>query len=295
MRVTFSMTYEKMMLNLNRKQEDTSRLSLMVGSGKRMSKPQEDPMAWSQAMDMKQGLREITAFNKNVDFAVGWNQTATSALNQLSDLLIKAREIGLSTTIADTADERAAQIESVGMIADQALGLANTQYNDLYIFSGKAVNTAPFSAGNLNYQGDTGAFEVRVGKGNRETINLDGESVFITDPTDPATNILKRLEALKSALQAGDMTEVQNQTAALETAQEHIGAKNSVVGARLSNMENQKSYLATLELDNKTQLSEVEDTDMVETITQLQQKRTVLEAALQVTAMIDDLNLARFL
>ena len=40
MRVTVSMTYQKMILNLNRKTEDTARLANMIATGKRIAKPQ---------------------------------------------------------------------------------------------------------------------------------------------------------------------------------------------------------------------------------------------------------------
>jgi len=66
----------------------------MIASGKRISKPQEDPQAWSQAMDLKQGLRETDAFQKNVDFAISWNQITVNALNGFSDLLDQAIQVG---------------------------------------------------------------------------------------------------------------------------------------------------------------------------------------------------------
>jgi flagellar hook-associated protein 3 FlgL len=292
MRVTFSMTYQKMMLNLNRLSTDSDRLSNMVASGKRLTTPQEDPLTWSQAMDVKQGLRELGTLQKNVDFATGWNQSTTNALNQFSDLLTKARETGLAANSTDSAEKRAAQVSTLDQISKQALALANTQYQDMYIFSGRSVSTAPFTEGDLDYQGDTENFEVRVGKNNRLKINMDGQEAFITDD---GSNILKELAALKTALESGDLTEVQNQTGALERAQEHIGAKNSVVGSRLSSLDDRSSSLSSLEIDNKTQLSGLEDTNMAEAITELQQKQTTLQAALQVTTMLDDLSLVNFL
>ena len=292
MRVTFSMTYQKTMNNYNRQSAEYSRLSTMVSSGKRMSKPQEDPLAWSQAMDMKQSMRELDAFQKNVDFAVGWNQVTTSALDQVSDLLIKARETGLGATSSDSAEKRASQISTLDQISKQVLTLANSTYQDLYVFSGSSISTAPFTEADLDYQGDTNDYAVRVGKNNRLKINTDGQEVFVTDD---GSNILKELAALKDALEAEDMEEVQNQTEALASAQEHITAKNAIVGTRLSSLDDRSSSLATLELDDQTRLSELEDTDMADAIIRLQKKQTVLQAALKVTAMLDGLSLVNYL
>jgi flagellar hook-associated protein 3 FlgL len=294
MRVTVSMTYQKMILNLNRKAEDADRLSTMIASNKRISKPQEDPQAWSQAMGLKQGLRELDAYQKNVDFAIAWNQTTVNALNSFSGLLDQA--IQVATAAIGNSEDRATQINTIDNISQQALALANTQYQDLYVFSGRKLSTAPFDATTLDYQGDTQDFEVRAGKNDLQAININGQSAFIQDASDPdGSNILKRLAALKAALQSEDMTEVRNQTVALESAQKYIRAENSLAGLRLSSLNDQKSSLKTLKLNDTNQLSQLEDTNMAEAITQLQQNQTALQAALQVTSMLKDLNLANYL
>ena len=294
MRVTLATTYQNMILNLNQKTEDADRLSNMIASGKRISTPQEDPQAWSQAMDLKQGLREIGAFQKNVDFATTWNQTTVNALSSFSNLLDQAIKTG--TDAINNSEDRTSQIQTIDQISRQALDLANTQYQGLYIFSGRSLSTASFDATTLDYQGDTNDFEVRVGKNNLQAININGQSAFIQDPSDPdGSNILKRLAALKDALQSGDMTEVQNQTTALQSAQEYVGAQNSLAGLRLSYLDGQKSSLTTLNLNNTNQLSALEDTNSAEAITQMQQNQTALQAAYQVTGMLKDLSLVNYL
>ncbi len=110
-------------------------------------------------------------------------------------------------------------------------------------------------------------------------------------------NILEELAALKTALELEpeDPTEIQNQITALESAQEHITAKNTLASLRYSYLDGQKSALATTKLNNANQLSAIEDTNMAEAIVQMQQNQTTLQAALQVTAMLDDLSLVNFL
>ena len=296
MRVTVSTTYETMILNLNRKTEDAGRLAIMIASGKRISTPQEDPRAWSQAMDLKQGLRELDTFQKNVDFAMSWNQNTVNALNTFSNLLDQAIQVGRAAI--NNSEDRTIQIETIDLISQQALDLANTQYQDLYVFSGSSLSTAPFTedpiTGSYTYNGNTDAFEVRAGKNNLQRINLDGEEVFFTDD---GLNILDELANLKTALELEpkDPTAIQNQITALESAKKHITAKNTLASLRYSYLDGQKSALATTKLNNANQLSAIEDTNMAEAIVQMQQNQTTLQAALQVTAMLDDLSLVDFL
>jgi len=294
MRVTVSTTYQNMLLNLNRKAEDGDRLATMIASGKRISKPQEDPLAWAQAMNLKQGLRELGTFQKNVDFALEWSQTTVNALNSFSDLLDQAIKVG--TEAVNDSDNRTPQIETMDLISQQAVALANTKYMDLYVFSGSKVSTAPFDETTLDYNGDALDFEVRAGKNNTQAINIDGQSTFIQDAADPdGSNILKRLANLKGALELGNMTEVQTQTDALKSAQEHIRAQNAVAASHQSYFNNQASSLKTLKLNNTNQLSGLEDADTAEAIILMQQNQTALQAALQVTAMLSDLSLVDFL
>jgi len=295
MRVTTAMTYQRMILNLNTKTEDAGRLANMIATGKRLGKPQEDPRAWSQAMDLRQGLRELETFQKNLDFAVAWNETTVNTLNSFSDLLDEAIQTGISAI--NNSEDRATQIRTIEQISQQALDLANTQYDGRYIFSGTKFSTAPFSeyppgSGMYPYDGNPNAFEIRTGRNTSQRINLDGQEVFITDA---GSNILETLSALKTALEDEDMTEVQNQTMALQTAREHIRAENSLAGLRMSYFDGQKSALEALKTNSKDRLAELEDADTAEAIILMQQNQTALQAALQATAMLDDLNLAKFL
>lgn len=296
MRVTTAMTYQRMILNLNTKTEDAGRLANMIATGKRLGKPQDDPRAWSQAMDLRQGLREIETFQENLDFAITWNQTTVNTLNSFAGFLDQAMQIG--NAALTNAEDRAQQIQSVDLICQQALDLANTRYAGRYLFSGRSLSTPPFDE-NLDYQGgtaDEADLEIRTGPDNRQVINITGEAAFIVDSSDPdESNVLKMLQALKTALEDEDLTEVQNQITALEGARDHITGQNTLAGLRMSYFDGQKSALETLKTNSKNRLAELEDADTAEAIILMQQNQTALQAALQATAMLDDLNLAKFL
>ena len=296
MRVTTAMTYQRMILNLNTKTEDAGRLANMIATGKRLDKPQADPRAWSQAMDLRQGLRGLETFQKNLDFAIAWNETVVNSLNSFSDLLDEAIKTGISAI--NNSEDRPTQISTMDQISQQALNLTNTQYAGRYLFSGRSFSTPPFDE-NLDYQGGTGDeadFEIRTGPDNRQVINITGEAAFIVDSSDPdESNVLKMLQALKTALEDEDLTEVQNQITALEGARDHITGQNTLAGLRMSYFDGQKSALEALQTNSKDRLAELEDADTAEAIILMQQNQTALQAALQATAMLDDLSLAKFL
>lgn len=311
MRVTFASSYDKVIQNINAKKRDLDRLTTMASSGKRLLSPQDDPFAWSQASNIKQGLREIDAISTNLDFAVSWNESTDAALSQLSDLLIDAQDLAMSSIKVSTPEEQQARSDEMTQILEQLKEIANTQHNDLYIFSGWgfsddgsgnmicSASKPPFDSA-YAYQGDTDSLKVRTSKSALPTaINVDGEAVFEFQYNGSTVNIFETIDDLSQAIQdsitTGDVEPIQDLLTVVNAAREHISGQQSLVGSRLSTLEHKQNTLSDLKITEQERYSEVAEADYLEVFTQLQQKQTAFQAALQVTAMIDDLNLLDFL
>jgi flagellar hook-associated protein 3 FlgL len=296
MRLTFALNYEKINRNLQFRQESLARVTTMASSGKRMVQPADDPLAWSSAMDIKQGLRELDALERNIDYGAQWNQATESALNSFSDLLVRAKEAGMRFSSACTPEAREALIHEIDQLTEEAYNLANSRFGDNFLFSGTRTSTQPFQSGRpTSYFGDPEDIEVRSGATQRQVINLSGGTVFFTDPTDSNTSVFQALGDLKSAIQSGDVDQVRNRIGGLGTAWDHLSAMQTKVGARLNQLEERLTALTNLRTDRTQVLADTEEADMVEVLTQLQQKKTALEAALRVTTYADGMNLTQYL
>lgn len=300
MRVSFGLTNEKMLKYLNRSKENIDRLSTSISSGTRMTKQGDDPQAWARSITIRQEIRELGTYKKNIQFATSWNETTESSLNQMSDLVTSARNIGIAAQSVASPEKRQAQVESLNQIIQQAVSLANTQYGDQYIFSGRKTSTAPFtvvkdSEGNVTgiseYQGDEESISVRISRNTTQDVNLNGKDLFATTGTD----VLQQLIDLKEAVAAGDSALIQQSLGKLEASYQHLTNRSSRVGSKLSVLETQTQILESLDLEKTSALSDISDTDISEAIIQLSQSRTVFEAVLQVTGLVANLNLAKLL
>jgi flagellin-like hook-associated protein FlgL len=69
----------------------------------------------------------------------------------------------------------------------------------------------------------------------------------------------------------------------------------TLVGTRIEKLEHHEATLSSLKLQEAGRLSELEDSDLAEVLSRLQQQRTAFEAALKVTSTMNDLNLAKYL
>ncbi len=305
MRITFAASYDKTIHNLNCKKSELDKLSTMLSSGKRLLSASDDPVAWAQVLNMKQTLRELETYDRNIHFAVSWHQATEAALNKMSELLMRAKEVAIRAIKPTSPAERTVNSSEMEQILGQALQTANSQCNGLYIFSGwfaddgtLAAAAPPFD-GNSHYayQGNERGLMVRTsGTGENERVNLDGKDVFfIGGDAEEGTNIFEMLEDLKDAIAEERVVDIENSLTLLDRAYEHITSRQAVVGVRLERLERRREALADLNITAQSRYADISEADYLEVISQLQQKQTVFQAALKVTSMLDGLNLLNYL
>jgi flagellar hook-associated protein 3 FlgL len=296
MRITFAHSYDKTIRDINNKKHSLDRLTTMASSGRRMLNPSDDPIAWSQSMNVKNSIREIETYNSNLEFSLGWNRATEDALNAMSDVMLRARDAATAFVSANNPGEQQALAQTLDQAIEEAVALANSRYGDEYLFGGKNSTSIPFDSTDLTqYHGNTNALEVRTGANQRQVVNIDGLKTFFTDSTDPSSSMLQTLVAVKTAINAGDTDTVQSRLQDLDAGYDHLTAMGTLVGTRLAKMEHHQTTLSNLKLQDQTKLSELEDADLVDVLTRLQQQRTALEAALRVTSTMDDLNLSKLI
>ncbi len=308
MRISFALTHERSVREINRKQEDLDRLGSIVSSGKKLLDPSDDPAGWAKAMNLKQGLQEMETFEKNMQFGLSWGKATLVVLDHLTTLIIDAKESASGALREEAAEERAASIQIMEQTVKDALEMANSENGNRYLLSGLEDPTPnpPFTLdddpassnyGQVTYHGDTGRIQVRTGRDSNSIspISLNGDEVMNFTQNGSTLNVIHELWALRDALKANDTAGIRNGMANLNGALENVRSRRAVLDSRLSNLETRQQALGVLKINSKAQLSEIEDANMAEAIAGLKQKQTAFEASLRVTAMVDDLNLMKFL
>jgi flagellar hook-associated protein 3 FlgL len=300
MRISFSMLTAGNLQNLNDKQAQISQLSQSIASGNKLASPSDDPYSWAQAMDVKQGLREYNSIVSGINFGTGWGQTTGSALSQLSNLVSQAKQVAISATSTTGSSQSAALATEVNGILQQAVSLANSQYGDQYVFGGTNTGSAPFSIDNstgvVTYNGNSNPIQVKTDtSGSSTSVNLTGTDVFSFTSGGNTLNVLQEIWGLGQAIQKGDSATIQSKSATLDDAFNHVNNENAVNGATLSGLTNQQSAISVIQTNQQSTLSSLQDTDLAQAATQLQQAQTAFQAALQVTSILGSLNLASLL
>ena len=278
MRVTTKMLHDDAMRNL---QANASRMSLAqerVTTGRRLNRPSDDPgQTWS-ALKLRDAISELDQYVRNIDGADRTMSASEAALGSAGDMVQRARELavqGANGTLS--ASDRQAIAKEVDQLIDGLVSLAQAKSGGSYLFSGFQTSTAPYASATGAYQGDSGAIMMRTGPAATVKTNVTADVAFA-----PA---LAALVALSGQLTAG--TQVSGATiAAVDTGLDALVAARADIGARQNSLAEARSYIDDGIFTSTKMLSELEDADMPEAITDLTQRESMYEAALQVNARI---------
>jgi flagellar hook-associated protein 3 FlgL len=290
-RVTNSMTSRTVMSDIQSVFSELSKTQQKLSSGKEISKPSDDPFGTSRALLYRGGLAANRQYQVNAADATSWLDATDTALSQMGSDADRARVLvlqGANDTLS--GQQRGAIATELDQIAESIKSSANTQYAGRYIFSGTATTTAPYALGGADtYLGNSGSIGREIGQNVQVPINVTGDTV--------ATPLLAAIRQAAIDLRAGG-TPANLSTVdikALDSASDGILTTRASVGARTNRLTAATDRLQQLEQAQTQQLSDVEDADIAQTMTDYSTQAAVYQAALKSGANLIQPSLMNFL
>jgi flagellar hook-associated protein 3 len=296
MRVTNNMLVMNFMSDYNSNLERLQKDQNMLSTGKKVSKPSDDPVAVANILKIKTEIARNDAYTKNTDDAKSWLSLTDTALGQIGDLLQSARDLAVQgsngTLTQSDMQSIAAQVDQ---IKQQLIQVGNTQYNGRYIFAGYKTDTKPFSATN-RYEGDDGVIQFEIGAGgNTLQVNVTGDKVFDVDVTSATSQLLNVMDNLSNALKSGDNQTVSNIIGDIDNQLANVLAIRADVGAKSNRIDLTANRLSSDNYNFTALLSKNQDADIAQVITNLKMDENVYRASLASGAMIIQPSLVDFL
>lgn len=249
-----------------------------LSSQKRLREPSDDPVGAARSTRLRGEATELGGYRQSVGLGSSTLGAEDAVLGEIHDMLIRAREISaaLSGNLT-TPEARQTAAEEVTEIERGLLALGNTTVAGRYIFGGLSTTGPVFASLDdvgftpaTAYTGSTTPFSVRAARDESVRITTNGGDVFGSS--------LQALDDLRQTLTAGN--DPVASLAALEDAADDIRQERASVGGRLARLQSRDQEIGSAILTAKTLLSDVEDADLTETITQLAQVQNALEATL---------------
>jgi flagellar hook-associated protein 3 FlgL len=292
-RITTGMTQRNVLADLNRVNERLTRTQQKLSSGKEITRPSDDPFNTSRALALRTSMAATQQYQRNIQDAQGWQETAEIALADITDAIHRARELvveGASDTAP--AEARLAIAAEIDQLIEGVKQNANATYRGRFVFAGTATDAPPYVAGDDLYHGAPGEVERQIGPGVALAIGLRGDS-FLGNGADG--RLLAVLRDVSTHLKANDGAALRADLALLDAKQDEVLAARALNGARQNRLDAALSRLAEVEESTFGQLSETEDADIAKTLIDFSSQQAAYQAALKAGASIVQASLMDFL
>ncbi|WP_370290470.1 flagellar hook-associated protein FlgL [Nocardioides sp.] len=291
-RVTQRMMTAGSLDHLQRNLGTLSRTQERLSTGRQINRPSDDPTGTTSAMRLRSSAASQAQYSRNAQDGIGWLTQADAALDSATSTVKRARDLALQGASAPATGPgaREALAVEVDQLRAQLISQANTTYLERPVFGGVTSGDKAYDATGA-YVGTVGDVNRRIADGITVKVDVDGPAAFGTG----ATSAFAELDALSTALRAGDKAGITAGIAALNNRIDTITTARTAAGVRYQRLElaDQSASDAFLALGN--QLGTIENADLTKTTVDLKMQEVAYQAALAATSRVIQPSLLDFL
>ncbi|MFN0207333.1 MAG: flagellar hook-associated protein FlgL [Planctomycetota bacterium] len=180
MRVTQGLLFQQALNGVNRHTAAIIDQQQQITTGRRWTRPSEDPTAASQTLSAQERKSTLERYLESVTQAKDRLSSSASAIQLLTDVLGEAKEVAINSINSTlTPADRVSLAQRLDSVIAQVLEVGNR--NDTYgpLFAGTASG-APLNLENdiVSYQGNDGAQTVAIGDALSLVTNLPASELF---------------------------------------------------------------------------------------------------------------------
>jgi len=314
-RVTENMNFDLSRDTLMRTRSKMGRLQEQAATTRRLTTPSEDPVGASKVLEIRTDKVNGEQFISNAKLAETHLSNSESALAEVSDILVRAKEIALSQSSGASANAqtRLGVAEEVGHLYQQAVGAANRRVGDRYIFGGYKTTQAPVDQDG-KYRGDDGQMMVEISRDVFLGVNVSGMDAFNTQPAvarhqgrvdsdsgatlsgrGPASapkggpaegaqpeniNVFDELQSLRIALLSGNQESILGSLERFDALHAKVTSVRAMLGSRMAGLTSATQSQERQILTGAALSSTLEDADMAQVMSDLAREETIFRGAL---------------
>lgn len=225
-----------------------------LSTGKRINSAKDDAAGLAIATGMTSQVRGMSQGIRNANDGISMAQTAEGALNEVTNMMQRIRELAVQATSGtyDTGDKTNIQAEVTQLTTQITSTMSNTQFNGTKLFDGSA--------------GTAGVVTIQAGANAADTVNL----TFANLGADAAI----------TGVTAVDLTTATNTVlATIDTGLDKISTTRATLGASQSRLESAVNNLSNNITNLSDARSRIEDTDYSAETTALAKSQILSQAS----------------
>ncbi|NOX36875.1 MAG: flagellar hook-associated protein 3 [Calditrichaeota bacterium] len=296
MRVTQNYSINSLLRQVNYTRERINIYQRNLATGKRINQISDDPEKIETVIRYRRMLTLNQRFEQNIDNALDFMYFTSQVLDDSANVIARLKELAIQGVDSIGDDEWNAFVKQYDEMLDKLVQLANSKFKDRYLFGGVNVNKAPFilspdrSRVDTNPDGVSGALKVELGNGKVDAYNVSGQEAFLSP-----VNVFDVVIQVRDAFKNQDAQEINRLIPQLDAALDQILQENAKLGAKINRFQLLRQQYDSEDLRIQEFLSKIEDTDLAQTVVDLQMEQTALETALRALAQTVNISLVDFI
>lgn len=291
MRITQSMLSNNTLRHITNSYSKLGQLNEQMTTGKKFSKPSDNPVAAMKAMGYRTDLNRIEQFQQNISEVQNWTDSTDDALDQVGLALKKIRELTVQASNGTLeGDQRSYIAAEIDQLKEQIASIGDTQIGGKYIFGGTKTNVRPSD----DFSKAKGQIEVEVFSGIKLPLNFEGAGLFMGLVGNETTD--GEIDKLTAALKANaSEEEISGFLSTLDEQIDNLLSARATIGARQNRVKLMDDRLSNQEVFSTRILSDNEDVDLERVIIDLISQESVHRSAMSVGARLIQPTLMDFL
>lgn len=285
---------QQFVTSMNNLQQQLQTAELQLSTGLRVNQASDAPQSVGDIFQARADLGQATQVSQNLTNVQAQAQAADSALQTAVQVLQQAQVLATqgasSSTTAAQQQQLATQVQG---LQSELVSLSRTQVAGVYIFSGDDSSSPSYQ---LDPSSPTGVDRLIVTQATQQIADPTGVTFQVAmtaqdlfdnrDASDNPTpqNAFAALQNLKTALQSGDQNAITQALTSVQTASAYVNQQAGFYGTAENRISSAISLAQKFQVQDQTELSNLQDADVPTVATQLTQLNTSVNAAMAAQA-----------
>ncbi|BEV07891.1 MULTISPECIES: flagellar hook-associated protein FlgL [unclassified Methylophilus] len=282
-------------------QSDVNDLNEKISSGKKVRSPADDPVASARIIEINNNKSMKDTFAETRKTASSMLENYETNLSSVTDLVLNIKS---SLTAAGNATYNDSQRQSIATELqgrlDSLISLANAKDSmGNFIYSGFTTDKAAFTSAGV-FQGETSRMNLQIDDNRTMPTTFTGDSVFNANGNNLFANMQQAITLLNTPIT--DATSRTNFTNGLATALQNTDKSldsildtRAQIGSQLNEIQILDDTGDDISLQYSKVLSDLQDLDYTQALSDLAKKNTIMEAAQKSFVSTSKLSLFQFI
>jgi flagellar hook-associated protein 3 FlgL len=286
---------------LDQIQQRAQRAQREMTTGLRINTVSDDPDQIANLIQTRADLDRTKQIDLNLGRVKTEVDTSENALQGAVKLLERAETLGSQgQSNVNSPDIRNDLAGELGGILEQLVSISRTNVDGRYVFSGDSDQQPPYTVdlALMNnaispYEGSAATRKVQSADGSLITVSRTAQDIF--DSPNLNENVFVSINNLRVALLNNDQAGIDAALSDILSAGTHLNSELAFYGVMQDRIAGGMDFGANLETQLQTQISQIQDADLAQSITELTQAKAQLDATLSSRAKMPMTSLFNYL